>query len=891
MKQDNSFYVEKSTIVGFIPNYGYDLTTGEFEQQPSNSCFEKHFGADRIYLDYYIHCTKINILKWDKNNNYLGYETYLDETVDVFHIDYKLKTNEHYIAVMLYGTTLIRVQFLEEELGYIVYPHYKQLKKNYKKESGEVFFREQLSGKISLHGSDYEFIKNTPLGNDMAINVYNKDDNKIATANFNKTDCKFDDFRKAVELKLSFNDKYTKILDALENTYDLIKLAPAITPIKMTKRSIMQIYIQGENTISSYAGGTYWETEVDSPVDDADELERHYYFSRGPKFLEVNLTGFNYQINAVYGASNTSNIWNAKCKETVLGVEYEFPCSIVLHKIYNANQSVNPQTVGTVNLLSSGTGNGLQTYSSTSAQCIYDTYRIEIYNGANGTGNLIYKSRNLYGKDSSLFTLSSGNGLYPMDANPDLPAIMRVPDPYTFNLGECLVEYQIWGRVVCDSDAAGLYDLPYDDFALARNNYRKCIGLSGFNTANSIVKVIQSQEFSDEPTPFGINDFGDYFTTPNEINPQIYYYYPLAKSSWANTSLWVRFNDEEAFEDAMEAYYKEYYIKDCYHIADVIKVLLSTIGTSVTHEKTAEYSSFLYGHSGASAASLGNTNLYISQKTNVLKGEYDQPAQKAEIKLKQVTDMLRDCFRCYWFIDDENRFRIEHISYFMNGLSYSSPITQIDLSSKFDKFNRKCVIHDQEVIEYEKSELISRYEFGYMDDVTKVMGGDLVINILNGYVPKDKTEEINIDGFTADVDYMLFMPGDFSEEGFALLLADSDKKIPIVHKRIRDEKQHDGDGIYIEAWVQNWYASFNQLADHYTYDFSGSFIECNNIEEGLSAVGIKRCMKQNIRFSIEGAIDLYKLISVGNSMNGYIEEMTEDIESNVKEIELRYTPS
>ena len=41
-----------------------------------------------------------------------------------------------------------------------------------------------------------------------------------------------------------------------------------------------------------------------------------------------------------------------------------------------------------------------------------------------------------------------------------------------------------------------------------------------------------------------------------------------------------------------------------------------------------------------------------------------EPAQTAPITLKNVLNMLRDCFRCYWFIDDQNRFRVEHIQFF-----------------------------------------------------------------------------------------------------------------------------------------------------------------------------------------------------------------------------------
>ena len=475
-----------------------------------------------------------------------------------------------------------------------------------------------------------------------------------------------------------------------------------------------------------------------------------------------------------------------------------------------------------------------------------------------------------------------------------------MPTPNTFNLGAFVVEYQVWGRLLCDTDTVPsheqghegelipTYDLPRDDFATPRRNYRKCIGLRGFDSQNSVVRIVQNDNAIDTPTAYGINDFGQYFVQPYTLYGQ--YFYPLARSSWANVSLWVMLGSEigiSPFEEFCAENYKEYTIKDTYHISDAIKVLLAKIDPELSHNNTQEYSSFLYGHSGGSASALGNCDLYITQKTNILTGEYDQAAQKAEIKFKQLMDMLRDCFRCYWFIDEQNRFRIEHISYFMNGFSYDTPSINIDLTKKLDKFNKKAALYCQQEIEYDKSNLTSRYEFAYMDDVTKAMGGDLYIDVNNGYIKKDKVEEISISDFTADIDYMLFLPDDFSNDGFALILADENRKVPIINQRIRDEKQSNH---IIEVYAQNWYASFNQLVWHYMYDISGNLISYNNISY-LSVSNIKRCMKHTIDFpATDLNVDIYELIK-SEIGNGYIEEVTVNIDTNLTEVELRYEPN
>ena len=778
-----------------------------------------------------------------------------------------------------------------------VYPHYKQLKKKLKKENNQMFFRESLDGKINLFGQDYLLVKNASIESTIYFYVY-RGQTLFASASFNKSDCKFDHFKKNVELKLKYNDKYSKILGAYENTYDLIKLTPALTPITLTKRCVVQIYIQGEKTLSNYAGGTYWETDVDEQVDDEEALTRKYHFSKGPKFVEVDLQGFNYNINAAYRGLSGNNIWNATSKIEVGGVVYKMPCSIKFTKVYNANNEIpHDLSDNDVLVLSNGTSSGVNPGSQHQRRFRYDTYRIEIYTGRDGTGTKIYQSNKFYGKDGD-FTLAVGEGLYPM-SRIEQPTPQKDPTPHTLNLGEYVVEYQVWGRLLCDVDKvpsheAGhegeyidTYDLPRDDFATPRRNYRKCIGLRGFDSPSSVVTIHQTESTSEIPTSYGMNDFGEYFVPPYSLYGQ--YYYPLARSSWANVSLWVRLGMAgmiRPFEEFCAETYKEYSIKDVYHIGDAIKALLAEIDPAISHDKTAEYSSFLYGHTGASASALGNCNIYITQKTNILKGEYDQAAQKAEIKFKQLMDMLRDCFRCFWYIDDQNRLRIEHVSYFMKGLSYNQPIIQTDLTKKSDKFNKKAALYCQQEVEYDKSDLTSRYEFKYMDDVTKAMGGDLFIDVNNAYIQKDKTEEINIDGFTADIDYMLFLPDDFSNDGFALIMANSNKKVPIVNQQIKDEKQYNNT---FEVYAQNWYASFNELAWHYMEDISGNNISNNNIS--LYPGHVKRCMKHDIEFpSSQLSIDVYKLITTDIG-NGYIEEVTSNIDTDMTEIELRYEPN
>lgn len=825
---------------------------------------------------------------YDKNKNLLGKISFTRNSTITIPVD-----NAVFVAFLLDQAQISTSYDTEEfcEMSTAIEPHYKSLKKQYKKESNQMFFRESIDGKINLFGKDYEKVKNAGLEDMMTFNIY-QNGSLFATNIFNKTDCKFDHFKKSAELKLTPRDKYTNILDKYDKTYDLIKLAVGKTALKLTKRSIIQIYIQGENTITNYSGGTYWEDEVTEAVNNQDALLRKYYFSKGPIFREVSLSGFNYNINTAFACTD-NDCWNGTSVIENAGQRHKLPCSIKFTKIYDAGTILTTSTGQNILLLSDGTSAGcnyIEGQGGSAAITKYDTYRIDIFTGDNGTGLRIYQSTKYYAKDGA-FTLKQGASLYPMQKiTQDTP--YKDPEPASFNLGANVIEYQIWGRLLCDvavdSEGQTLYDLPYDDFATERANFKKCIGLTFAQSNTSLVHFYQKQDAQDEPTPWGINDFGQYFIAPfigyTEMFP-----YPLARSTWANTSLWVAFEQNEYYglEVWCQKVYKKIWHKDCMELGAIIKALLAEIDPSIKFESTAEYSDFFYGTTYYGYGDRG-LRTYLTQKSNVLKGEYDQAAQKAEITFEKLMNLLRDCFRCYWFIDSEGRFRIEHVMYFMRGMSYGSPTMQYNLANKVDKFNKKPVLYCQQEVSFAKSELSSRYEFAWADDVTECMGGGFVADVNSNYVQKDKTESINVEIATSDVDMMMFAPSKFSRDGFALIMA-KDYEVQIVRNTYYDQRNT---SYPVITYTQNYYASFISLFQHYMYDMPASSIITsidNKYYSRYNVSNIKRCMEHKIEYQTIDSPDVYKLIGTDIG-NGYVDDVSIDIDTHLAKVTLTYEP-
>lgn len=326
-------------------------------------------------------------------------------------------------------------------------------------------------------------------------------------------------------------------------------------------------------------------------------------------------------------------------------------------------------------------------------------------------------------------------------------------------------DVKVYARYLLDvTTIAGqnTYALPDDDLVGNNRNYHRAIGYAVSNV------IFFSQRFSDTPTQWGLYVPGKYYQQPASIG--ISQFYPVARNGWGKTSIWFAFS---AFDWIAEQQGRAAFtLRDAFPLSSVISVLLGQIAPGITHGPTTDYSSFLYGQTNP-ISGIAQT-LMITPKSNIISAGYDQPAQKAPITLKWVLDMLRDCFRCYWFIDEQNRFRIEHIRYFMNGGSYSgTPVVGVDLTQQKVSRNGKEWAFARNQYEYDKPDMAARYQFGWMDDVTQLFEG-YPIDIISKYVNPDNIENIDVTQFTSDIDFVLLNPNAISKDGFILMAGQDD---------------------------------------------------------------------------------------------------------------------
>lgn len=681
------------------------------------------------------------------------------------------------------------LQIGEDGTKQTVRPNYKDdLTLDYELETNQRFYRAKLSGKINFVRADYDIINDAPFDSEFFLYIEKSDDwgqtyNQYYKAKFMKTDCTFNDDDKLVTVKPETTDQYDDVLAGLEKEYNLIELAPQIEFLTIRKRPLIQIYVPGDSIVSCFLGGTNWEQDANATTDQ-NALIQTYYFTLCNILKEIQITS--HGSPAVISGLYTGRMATGASANNFEGKLY--PELNVNYYIYISQQRIDGLPFGAV--------------------------AVEIRKQSDDTAMFRYIKATTSPFDTLEFDLTAVEG---SGATGTMHADMK--------------SYNIYARYLCDVEKINdlnTYPLPADDIVDNNRNYRRAIGYA-------IDVGFISNNFSDTPTEWGLADNGKYFAPPYSIYGKTFY--PIARSTWRYASLWFGFYlfDWILEEKARKAYT----LRDAFTLSSCINVLLKEFAPGITHEATPEYSQFLYNTNNP--ISRQSFKLLISQKSNIINGEYQTPAQKAPVTLQQIMTMLRDIYKCYWYIED-GKFKIEQINWFRNGGSYGySPIIDYDLTQLENVRNGKKLAFATSEYSFDKVDMPERYQFEWMDDVTTPFDG-LPIEITSKYVTAGKIEEINISNFTSDIDLMLLNPGAISSDGFALFAAVTPSgggqlELPFTRQTVDN----------VEYYLQNGYLAFiNIQPTYWVYDMPARNFKINNFPN--YAIGIERKKKQTLNF-------------------------------------------
>ena len=708
----------------------------------------------------------------------------------------------------------------ESFLTATVKPVYKDdLALEYALETNQEFYRGKLSGKLTFQMDDFDFIKAKPFDTQFDLLIYISYDNGSMWNNywngqFWKTDCQFNEDDKTAIVTPNVNDAYNAVLAGLDKEFNLIDLAPVIQPVKMDKRSLIQVYALGQKTIGCFLSNMWWEQECEA-ISNENDLINTYHFKNN-----------------------------------------------IGREIATVSGNMTPQLpLSFSGAIPTRPSSGYYTYFFDN-----DGYRLEFtYDDEAGLEYvewIIYRLEDY----TALFSYRQAPGYPPEPIVPYTVNLTAIPGSgATGGVSLRFYDVSVYARRIHNVTNTG-YNLPTNDLVPNNRNYTR---VSPVDISD---QLYLSSKLSETPTEWGIYQPGLYYVMPyNELGPLRCY--PIARSMWSEISFWFAVSQVDWQTEYL--WRSEFTLKDAFPIYSVISVLLNKVAPEITHDGTTDYSEFLYG---GRPWSMPNFRLFITPKSNVITSGYDQPAQKAPITLKRVLDMLRDCYRLYWFIDANNRFRIEHIEYFRRGGTYTGePIVGTDLTQQVVTRNGKPWAYARKQYSFDKPEMAAWYQFGWMDNETELFNGN-PLEIVSKYVNPDKIENIEISQFSADIDYMLLTPADISQDGFALLTpvpSGNDYKLPYFTFTIN----------HVDYELQNAYAAFVYTQLFYRYDMPGLQYKRNGVQE--TAIGVKKLKTQQIKFPMLYDPDLFNLIKTSLG-NGTIQKLTINLSSRNANATLKY---
>lgn len=350
-------------------------------------------------------------------------------------------------------------------------------------ESGQEFARRKLSGTLVFQREDFVFLAEKSIEAEMTLKITrSKDEGAFAdyyVSKFSKTDCSWNYDNRTVTIKVETDDGYTDVLAGLDKEFDLIKLAPKIQKCMIVKRPCVQLHIENDSSVTSYASGTYWEQDV---VNDAGLTQNMWAFSSFMLTFTMSngtiYTGVLYRNNVSSGTNYEGTAYDDKG----------------LYRMEIAMNTVD--TSGTTTFKIYGINNGTLYWEG------------ETYAGVSENGELLWED-----------TIN-----------------MQMVTPPVTNVTMTWRSNYIQSRILTDRQSMTGYDLyriTSEDALEINPNYKYGAKVSFSNV------VFVSARKTDTPNKWGMDSNGKYFLPPEDEGG----YLPLSKSNWTNSSYWFKYND------------------------------------------------------------------------------------------------------------------------------------------------------------------------------------------------------------------------------------------------------------------------------------------------------------------------------------------------------------
>lgn len=707
-----------------------------------------------------------------------------------------------------------------------VFPVYSEgISMKYQKHDGDEFHLPSFSTALRFTRQDYDVIERQSLGTEMALRLEIQDGNDdilFETFHFKKIDGTIDPVAKVFTVTPKPTSLYDKVLAKLDEEVDLLHLstAPAIEQVQTKIRPVVQCYIENTSTVGNWMGAVHWET----PVQGWEEL---YFGSDNTdpnNVLNVNRYGF---------------VWDLYLSHHVYTIFFiggnPSPDPLGVANTYVAGNLAGGSGVGPVaGFMQEGEfpmGNGFVLVVKPSGS----GYRLGIVNSSNNReywyGTVLSSAIPAHGSFS--VSLSAQTGASPSSAILYFQQLNVATRCVANNHPIMDSNNVLWGTLAPGTSGSGSFwgNLIAEDPFIDYKNYKFFIQ---YAVPANFATVSGAK--TSTPTPYGLWQPGIYYAP-------VAHYKPMATSSWGDWSLWYEESGSDLVIDSSGSVVS--LLRHAYPLWSVLSVLLTELVPEVVFDKEDFSGFFGPARDPNHLDPVANyaLNIFFVPATNVLVGNYDQPAQKAKITLGKVLDALKKVFSAYWCIDDNGKFRIEHISWFEKGGSYSgSPDTLVDLTEYEDVRVGKPWSFAQDEQSYDTDKLWSKISYPWPENASDPFIGHPIL-MTSDYVDPDLADERAINGMMTDIDLMRVVSEDYSKDGFILLCPEYDSNKQFYYLSITQVL----DGYdNVRYPLQNGRMSGLWLDENYRgYNLPCTDVNINNILLVAGSVSPNRLQKVN----------------------------------------------
>lgn len=813
-KAESGSYIKANQGVNQYGNLFSNTSVNTIHQYPIPPSIHVKVRSSRIYA----------IALYNASKTFISGEYYANpESGDIIDIDVN---NARYISITYLGA--LPTDYADDvfaEIEAVTHPIFDDIQLTDERESGQMFYRRKCDTALTFIGREYDLIMQNGIESYITFSIYRNNVSSLYwKGRFARTDLTVDMDSKTVKVKPDVLDEYTDIMDILDDEKNIVRQNIPITQCSYGIRPIFQIYGGNDDTVTEIIGNQYMEAEAVNPTDDYDTLTKltrdgGYYMM--PSMFRYKLSADSAASPTMYGALNR---W-------IQGSDIVFS-----GKVYTSD---NTKYATVYSIRSGGSYTTTITlYSDSTATHRYSGSK-KLFKNYEKPTELAWKTSS-GGDDDGRFTLSpiggSGTTYYVMNG--------EMTNFYT--------------RLLCDRGVEGAtYNpLPINDLTARNDNYRFA---SAHSTVYQRLTIEASVETTTTPNEYGLisNSSTKYFA-PKEGN-----YIPILKSWWGYgtdaVSYWLRI-DASWYTDPQHGerlFTSSKTLKDAYKVKDIIKSLVSSVLPNITIDIQIEE----------------GRELIVTPKSNVLKSNYTQAAQKGMMSLNTIFKMLKNAYNAYWDIEG-NTLHIRNIS------AYYNRGAGLDATLLHDARNDKALTFATSRYQFNKDDIPEGYKWSWMDDVTEGFEG-LGIKCISPFVTKGKTEEINIGEFTSDIDTMLALPETITKDGFALLSVQGGG-VPIIGISIGSNRT---------IYLNNGYASMAFLnMEYWKADMPTRKVVINEKDVVIPNSNIKRTLVQD-DISIPTDNDINPMYQIKTTLGfGNIQKNTLSLLSRNNKLKLTYSP-